>query len=381
MNKSRRNLLVVGLVLVLVVLVGTGTIPLSILPGYEGEQNGLYGYQPNGQAVSVLGNHIATPSGSCGYSWDSGPTISAASVNARTAETFFGVLQPCALGTSSDTLNLGAETNPVTTTSPYTSPTQVNYYLKVPGTTNQVKYITGQVNEYTYTLNVDILPTSSGGWSFQGDTVWYNLAAVDWNRAFQDPNNASVTGPTFESPLYGVVTNVQWTNQGPSQCSLCAVGAPLDFYSSPSTTGQTLVTLTGNSLPTSDLNASISSLYSPDSRMQSLVYYPLTITQMGNNCNFGTCQAPEVTITVTLYTLQIGEYILTNPNTQQLKSPGGACSGFLCGFYGDLAGLQTFIQNPFSNIADSAYLLFVVAVVAFIAGTLILRKIPGGKNV
>ena len=382
MKKSSRNLLFVGLVVLIVALVGTGTIPLSgLLPGYEGEQNGLYGYQPNSASVSSLGAPLQTPPGSCGYSWDSSPTISAASINAKTAETFLGILQPCALGTTLDTMDLGAQTNPVLTTSPYATPDKVNYYLKVPGSSNRVEYVTGQVNEYTFNLNLAIDPTSSGGWNFAGDTVWYNLAAVDWNRAFPDPNNSSVTGPVFESPLYGVVTNVQWNNRGASQCSLCTIGAPLDFYSSPSTTGQTLVTLTDNTAPTSDLNASISSLYSPDSRMQSLVYYPLTVTHMVNNCNLGTCQAPQVSITITLYTLQLGVYILTNPSTTSLQIPGGACSGYFCGFYGDLASLQSFFTNPFSDLGASIYLLIVIAVVVFIVVEVILKRVPSVKNV
>ncbi len=382
-NEKKLVLVVVLVAALLAVYAYAPSIRQSILPGFEGIQDGIYGYQPDGQTTSVVGAKLATPPGACSYAWNGSPTITSASVEVQSPQSILGV-STCAFPVA-DYLDLGAQENPVSYSPPFSQPIRVSYYVPVPGSPGKFQYVTGQVNEYQYSLNLDIQASSAGGWSFSGDTVWLNLASTTWNQASTDPANSSVTGQVFEAPLYGVVTDVQWTNQGDSSCSACTVGEALTFYSSPGTTGQTLVTLSQGA-PSSSLNSSLSSVYSPDTRMQQLVYYPVTIEHMQNACNVPGepglgCSAPHVTITVTLYTLQVGQYILTNPDTTSLHHNGSnACTGIDC----TLQGIGAWLSNPFNQFALAlggtlglAIVVFVVIIVLFPGVLLIIFRRRG----
>ena len=315
----------------------------SIAPGFEGETNGIWGYQPSGQTATVIGGALQAPSGSCAYSWNGPPTIASASVQALSPAGLLGCT-----GTTSDRIDFTAQTNVISYSNPLSAPISVNYYVNLNGggTPTQVN---GQVEIYTYNINVEIEPSSSGAWSFSGDTLWLNLASLVWNQASTSPTFPDAQGSVYEFPLYGVVTNVVWTNQADSACSLCTVGTPLVFYTfaagqTPTTSGQTLATLTDGQ-PSASLNSTLAGNPAPDSRMSQLVYYPLTIEHFQNDCTLAGCLPPQAHITIMLYTLRIGSYILTNPDLQALqKSTTEGCTGFQC----TLDSLGGVLSNPFA---------------------------------
>lgn len=345
--KSGRRYTIAAVILLVGLLIfyeySSGT-RLDILPGFEGMQNGLNGYQVRSNTETGLGDPLPAPQGACYYKWGGSPSITSAAVTVQTAGVGgCGVL--ASFGT--DTVVADAQENPVSSENPLTTGQKVNYYVPVPGQPGQYQYVTGQVEVYSYGLDVSDQSGSAGNWNFGGDTLWYNLYSEIWNQASTDPNNASVKGSTFETPLYAVVSNVNWQNQGSSDVDAALVGHAFTFYSSPSTTGQTLATLANP--VTQNVNSSLGSQYAPDSRFQRLVYYPISITSLKptnenpvTGCLAG-CTFPTVHITVTLYTLRIGEYILTNPSTQGLGNRNQNCTGFIG------CGVEWF-ENPFNQI-------------------------------
>ena len=95
--------------------------------------------------------------------------------------------------------------------------------------------------------------------------------------------------------------------------------------------------------------------------MQRLVYYPVTIQDMQAQCSIG-CSYPSVQITVKLYTLRIGEYILTNPDTTSLKLRSQGCTGLVC--VGD--ALHAWLSNPLNLAGLGVFGLLAVAVVVVV---------------
>jgi len=347
-EKAAKNygaVLILVLLAVSVVYVGTGgtfRIPQKqsvlagdILPGFEGETGGMYGETPQGtQSAISLGSRFTTsPLGST-YGWVGTPTPGSASIDATTTPIFTCISISC-----DNTLVVDTQTNPVTASTLFSTPEKVDYYVAVPNQPTKLEYVTGQVEVYTYSIDISIQSGSAGTWSFNGDTVWFNLYAVDWNQAVTDPSNPTVTGSAYEVPLYGVVTSYQWSDQDSNGIDAAVNGHAFSFYSSPSAQGQTLATLAGSAYnPSStDVNATLSGTYAPDSRFPTngLVYYPITLTTFhanpasGGDCQFG-CTYPSVHLDIELYTLRIGEYIVTNPNTTGLGSRSQSCTGLAC---------------------------------------------------
>jgi hypothetical protein len=321
-----------------------------LLPGFNGEQNGIDGYQPNQELLAPIGQAaLPTPPGSCGYAW-SNPTANGIVVTATTASQIFGITQPCWVPpTGSDSIFVTSQNNLI----PNANLQKVSYYVQNPSNPKLWMYVTGQVNEYQYNINLGIQGGSSGAWGFQGDTIWFALGSSVWNQVSIDPANGTILGKTFETPLYGVVSAFTHTQWGTSNCGLCQVGTTVSFYSAPNTNGpcSSLVAMLENTCaptsPPTGVNGTLHSVYAPDSRMQSIAYYPLTVTQLQANCVLGEpalgCQLPQGLITVTVYTLQIGEYVLLNPSKQDLTSnPTSGCTSLVCAY----DALVVFASNP-----------------------------------
>lgn len=373
-SKAQRKKLLwaaIGLAVLMVLAVGSqGAFQrLDILPGFEGMQNGIYGYQPNTEMTSPLNSPLVAAPGTCSYNWITS-TYQSGGVTVKVPSYISGILTQCLITAVPDTLIFEAQQNVIPYTEQYSTPLQVNYYVPIPGSgtgaSEQWQYVTGQVEEYTYNINLVIQGGSGGNYGFQGDTVWFNLLSLVWNNAAPtlQAGADSVPGQVFETPLYGVVTQVQWTyGPGTNQCSLCAVGEAVPFYSSATTSGpcNTLAGLVTCQSPPSNLNNSLSSTYAPDTRMQKLVYYPVVVQKFQNSCNpllpaGNSCNAPSATITIKLYTLRLGEYILTNPDKTALQGQKGSCSELAC-LTDDLAG---FFANPFGSVFGTIFIVVIV---------------------
>ena len=331
---NAKTFLIVGVLIILGLGIYSGVKSLDILPGFEGMQGGAYGETPQGTGTGAipLGDRFPQSPYGASYSWLGTPTPGTASIDAATTP-----LVTCLGISCNNDLVIDSQTNPVTATSPFSTPEKVNYYVPVPGSSTTSQLVTGQVEIYSYTLDVSIQSGSAGTWDFGGDTIWYNLLAVDWNQASTGPGG--VSGQVYEVPLYGVVTNVVWHDQGQSGCDACVIGHPLTFYSTPNAAGQTLATLAGNqySPSTTNVNSTLAGIFSPDTRFPSngLVYYPISLINfranpaVGGDCAFG-CQYPTVQLTIQLYTLRIGQYIVTNPSNTGLGGRSQGCTGASC---------------------------------------------------
>lgn len=376
-GKRKTNQIVfLGVVVVILALV-ISSASLDILPGFEGEQNGIYGYQVGANPAVTIGNPLPTRAGACSYAWDSSPSITSASVTVKSYEQGLGGCNALTENFGSDTLTVDAQENPISASNPYTTGQTVNYYVPVPGSSTKYEYVTGQVEVYTYNLDFSVQSGSCGCYNFGGDTVWFNLYSQVWNQATsqQLANGTTVKGQAFETPLYAVVSNVQWSHQSSNELDASVIGHAFTFYSSPSTTGQTLVTLANPT--TQNVNQSLGSQYAPDSRFQRLVYYPVSLIYFNNNpnpvtgCDLG-CQGPSVTISVTLYTLRIGEYILTNPDKTSLQQRQQNCTGITC-VYNALAGLGNWLSSPLGTL----FSFLVIGAVILVALVFLGVRIPG----
>ncbi len=381
--KQRRNgLLAVGVVIIFVLYASSTS--LSILPGFQGEQNGFYSYQPSGQAGVVLND--AFQSASCGgndYSWSSTATPSAIAV--KKSSTYSSILG-CQTG-SSDTLYAQTQNNlilcgtgqtGVTGCPNFWTPIPVTYSIKNPSNTSQTEVITGQINAYSFNTNLGINSGGSslsgnGGVAFDGDTIWSSTIDNLWDRLQSggtncDPTQATATDQcVFEAPVYGVVSSfVPVNNWANSDCNVCTTGVALTFYSSPSAAGQTLVSLVSSQSSLASINSSLSSVYAPDSRFSSTVFWPISISHLQDSCSILGCAAPQGQIVVTLYTLLLGEYVTgtTNPDKTHLQpNPTQSCSNAVC----DLQALGAFFSNPFNLLGLGVYGLVLVAVVVLVA--------------
>ncbi len=328
-------------VIVAAILIGygvysTGVLKQSIASGFEGEQGGFYGYQVAGSTTQSLGNTL--PNGAaCSYTWGGSPTPTAISVSVKTS----GGLS--SLGCSipnTDTLTGNWQSNLIPSGNAFTQPIKVSYVDKSSGL-----LVTGSVEVYTSTIDVGIASGSAGDWNFPQDTIWNNVVSSQWNNAYSGQPDVGTSASynssaVYEGVLYGVVTNVVLTGGAQSNdCSLCTVGAEVSLYSfnsgeSPTTTGQTLATLADPS-SVSGLNSSLASQsVLPDTRMTQVAYFPITIDNLKANCNLGLsqfgCNDANAAITVQWYTLRVGQYTLTNPNTVGLNGYGNVCSGIQC---------------------------------------------------
>jgi len=359
-KKTTRNILLVLVALAVIVLIANGSFQkLEILPGFEGEQAGNYGFQPTTySSVYALGN--ALPGN---YFWVGVPTPQSASVLYLTTD-WLGLKHQ-------DTLEVDVQNNLIMGQTP-SIPTVVKYYVNLGNGT--YKLVVGDIEVYTYSINALITSQSAGYFDFGGATMWQNLISNVWSTQSTDPFNSSINGYVFETPLYGVVEAVSWqAGQGSNNCNLCTVGASLTFYSSPNAAGQTLASLVQwtPSASTSNINSSLSSIAAPDQRMQRLVYYPLTFTSF-KGCtliSYG-CTFPNVHITIQLYTLRIGEYIITNPSTTGLSANNQSnCQGIGCLQVG-LNALWKQLTSPvgllFIGIASVGFLLILVVIILVI---------------
>lgn len=380
--RAKSSVLSIVVVIVLVFLLSWFALGYDLLPGFEGEHAGIYGYQPRGEPVSVIDTPMSAPPGPCSYSWLGGDTMQSGAVVVKTAP----VVCALTLVPNIDYLSFTMG-NVIPYSNPYTQPISVSYYVPLAG--GNWKLVKGSVEEYQFAVNVEITPQSAGDYGFQGDVIWLNLDSYVWNNAAQNQQAALTIPPggtdrvvvpsVYEFPLYAVSTNCNWSgsndgnNNGVNLCpsGSSTGGVPLSFYGTPSTSGvcATLAGLTqsncAGAVPgggSNGLNASLSGNAAPDSRMQQLVYFPVTVQRMQNDCNvLGCYHNPTVQITVLLYTLRIGEYILTNPDRTALGVQVPGCTGLGC----TIDGINAWLANPL-NDALLLMIAFVVVVIIFL---------------
>ncbi len=346
LKTENKKILIVAVIALLIIF--GAAYKLDILPGFEGMAMGVYGFQPNTYSI-VYALNDALPGS---YQWVGTATPTSAAVTWTNAAGF----------SDTNSIDIGN----CISTGGFFSP-QVQYYIKNPNNASQTMHVVGYIEEYNCNLNLAL--TGQIQSIFSGSTWWVNFASLVWDSQSTDPGNSSINGYVFETPLYAVVSQAQWQNQGPNQVNIGTVGNQLSFYSSPNAAGQTFASLVQYSPSSSTLNNTLSSIYAPDTRMQRIVYSPITLTTWEPyNCFLGValfgCSWPSLHVTITLYTLRLGEYIYTNPSTITLqKSTVSGCSGVNC----LTTGITSWFSNPFNIAGISIFILAAIAVVVFAA--------------
>ncbi len=349
LSKTEKNILIAGAIIFLI-LFGV-QYKLNILPGFEGMEMGVYGFQPNTYSSVYPLNDVLPGS----YDWVGTATPSSAAVKWTNQAGL----------SDTNTIDIG---NCILSNSSSSSLPPVKYSIKNPNNSSQIMHVVGYIE--VYNCNVNLVLTGQIQSIFSGSTWWVNFASIVWNSQSTDPFNPSVNGYVFETPLYAVVSQVQWKNQGQNQVSIGTVGNQLAFYSSPNAAGQTLASLVQYSpSSSSNLNNTLSSIYAPDSRMQRLVYSPITLTTWTPiNCFIGIaifgCDWPNVHATIQLYTLRLGEYIYTNPSKIALNSSTvSGCTGVNC----PINGIGSWLSNPFNVLGGAIFVIVLLAVLVFAA--------------
>lgn len=365
--------LIVGLVAVGLAQGGLFPLPRQqVAGGFQGITEGAYGYQVGSAGTTVLGNALPHRTPACSYAWN-GYSTSGFSIVALSPQGIFG----CSAFVNSDTLYYQAQGNVVPYQPAYTQPITGQYSVAVPGTGgNQTETVSFKVNEYQFNLNVGI-ESGGSGYNFAPDVIWGVIYDNVWDQtgapggpANCDPALATAQSQcVFEAPLFGQVSNFTPSQYwGSDNCLQCTSGAALSFYLQASASG-VLNTFGGSAPPTgSAVSKVLGNAYAPDSAMSRLVYYPMDLTEFHCQSTLFGCNGIQGSFTVTLYTLQIGEYVTNsqNPSGQTLsKNPTQQCSGLNC----QLLGFEKWISSPFTLLGLGGLgLLGIGVVILIVAG-------------
>lgn len=344
-----------AIIFVVAILIGylaysNGLIRASIAPGFQGISPGVAAYQVGQNQATTLGGTLPTRQPSCGYSWNN----YAASGFSITSLSQGGVFNPGGFfnqcnGGPTNVLFTQVQGNAVPYSPPFSQTISGSYTVQVPGSSTQTEVVNFKVNQYQFSINTGI-NAGGGGYNFGGDTIWGVITDNTWDMV-NGPGGASACNPAtasatsqcvFEAPLFAQVSNFQTQNWANNNCVQCTNGAALSFYTSTSAGGASN-TLGGGAVPTiQGVQNALGNAYAPDSRMVKTVYFPISLQQFAGSCGFIVsqitgCGGIQANFQITLYTLQIGEYIQNsqNPSKQGLgTNPTQSCAGIQCNLNG-----------------------------------------------
>ena len=284
----------VAIVIVAAIMFGRG---LSVVPSFEGLNAGVYSATLGGSNSNYLISSSLPPP----YYWGSQDIHNAQLWHA-----------------SSFLLGRGAVRIEVGFPQQYSSwletGQKVDYWVKV-NDTNFV-HVVGQVNIYTLSMTVSSINTGDvNQYVFQGEKIWIQLAAVTWDRAYQDVGSSGspVYIQAWEAPLAVFISSFQEDSQGSSHAAIdpSYQGRFITLYSEPNAYG----TLDDLGLQAGgNVNSTLGNNLAPDSRMVKSAFFPITLTNFGITEDILGGHAPVVNYQLKIYTLQLGRYTYTNPD-------------------------------------------------------------------
>lgn len=375
---NRKNLVIVLLIVLLlgaVVIVGAKPSQLStvLVQSGEGPQTGLYGFNPPDTNTIYLANDqsmSAQTFGGAYYDWLSGSSVGLGTLQGNPA-TWVDVQgnTPQSLSTPFLGSGLNLQGQP--------SGQQISYFVTM---SNGTKYhVTGSV--YTDTLTLEFKANGSPNLSFHGGSLWFGFYVNIWGTQLCDPTNTSTcnNGYVWGAPLEAVITQSQveaitpsGTSNSPTndQINPMSQGANIPLYS-----GVTNQVPVGNGLPPDNTGGSVvgGSPLAPDQYMSQYTYGDFSLINFGPyGCGFTNLSVcyPDITLTITLYYLVIGQFLWTNPNTTPYHSSpqGSGCTNVDCA----VGGLENLLSNPFVQL-ELAILLVVIVAVAVSVGVISLK--------
>lgn len=313
-------------------LVFSPQLSLSIVPGAEGLNIGVYGFMPaGGTECYSTAQTLPTP-----YSWVSRDVYNPVVKVERNGNT----------GQVAVEIGTAWHDDPVKT---------VRYYVKVGETADKEtwKLMIGQVVPYYVDMQVYV-PPRTGVEVFRGDKVWLTALTVKWDRAITDPSDPSksVMG-TYSIPLgvyiddYQVVGFKDWNGAlvqpnsdmlAYAQLTPSMEGRFFTLYSEPSDVAALTDLYQDPQATISNLNQSLAGDPRPDTRFRTQVYFCVNLNQFGTYTSWNWWRLandeyyPSAKYTLKVLYLQLGEYVFTidkglspdwvNRNSTVIVQPG-----------------------------------------------------------
>ncbi len=401
-SKKHQRMLAIVIVLVLVIattvaaLTKTGIITfpavkLNIAPNYNGYHLDFYGIElPNTNTVYTANNpkpclNVASCSWVSSISGN-GKIGTSSSPYSWIYNTQSASLKwcPSACSTLQVTTNVyNPNNNPLTG-----SPSLGTVGWKVPWPSGCVTLCTlVAANGNLFTQNAQIQLTVQQGsdvnTEWQGVELWFRGYSTNYNRAY--PLSDALTLPNGTILGTWSTTIAQTLSSGSVACSSGNCGSTVSTSPSYTVTQYVMNTFTVPQTSSSynvPYNQNTVAQYiqngnplSPDTQMYQETYFEVTLSNFGSygyGCGlFGlqTCEGdPQITLNFETWLLTMGQYILTNPNTQSLSTtvyPTNSCT--LCGL-------------PNLGIGGDFLAIVIVVAIVLIAWQLV-KKNPGVKLV
>jgi len=310
----------VAIVIVAAIFFGRG---LSLLPSFEGLNAGVY------SATLGNSNYLISSSLPSPYYWGSQDIHNAQLWH---ASSFL-------MGRGAVRIEVGF---PQQYSSPLETGQKVDYWVKV-NDTNFV-HVVGQVNIYTLSMTVSAINTGDPNqYVFQGEKIWVQLAAITWNKAYQDVGSSGspVYAQAWEAPLAVFISSFQEDSQGSSYAALdpSYEGRFITLYDAPNGYG----TLDDLGLRSGgDVNSTLGNSLAPDSRMVRSAFFPVVLTNFGVGQDIWGSHAPVANYQLKIYTIQLGKYTYTNPD----DTPWGNRQPESSGLQAWLNAIDKWLSNP-----------------------------------
>jgi len=310
---------IVAVSVAVMVAVGAITVPgLSIVPGAEGLNMGVYGFSPAGseQCYSTA-QDLPAP-----YSWVSRDPQNAVVQQSIRGDSMFTAATTGQVATE---FSVTHHEDPVKT---------IKYYVKMGETATQVtwKEVVGQLVPYYVTVQV-YTPPRTGVEVFEGEKLWFTALTVKWDRAISDPDDPtkSLYG-TYSIPLAVFVDDYQLMGftdlngnliqpdqnmAANAQLTPSLRGRWFTLYSEPSTVASLSDLYQDPSTVAATLNQTLAGNPSPDTRFRTQVFFPIMLTKFGTYTSWNWWRLandefyPSVKYTFKVLYLQLGEFTFT----------------------------------------------------------------------
>ena len=351
--KSRNVQVIIAVIIIGFILIfGTTSSRLSILPSFEGINAGVEGFaykqsygdvfvrldtQPSSNPAPGLPGQPSSP-----YKWISQDPKSA-------------ILEGCIGIVIKECGQVRIEVNnPQVVSDPFTINKQIHYWVKV--SDNNFVEVEGQIKTYNLGMSVSAVNLPGFDATFKGEKIWLTLTGITWNKALQKAG--ADYGQAWEAPLAAIITTYNVQDNGDHyKVDPSEVGRWFTLYSTP----QQIGTVSDLGLQSNaDFNATFTGNTAPDSRLVRSAFFALTLTDFGTTERIVYSNSPVVTYNIKLYTIQIGKYTYTNPDETPFKErePEGV---------DPFKGIKDWFSNPFNLAGLGIFGIVAIGAVTVIA--------------
>jgi len=387
----------VAMVLLFLIIIIVAFMPgtrLSIMPGPEGLQVGVWGFQPDS---TVLGAYSTNQTLPIPFAWGQQPVDPYNALILRNPQP--GEYAPDYRG-----VMLVERQQPYPETG--SASRQITYYVKVSENQTHITWqkVVGIVVPWTFTLQISLRPQADSYYAWRNHAVWLAMGTIKWNRAYSDPDDPSKSSDAgWSIPLSVYIENYDptgggWVNQDGTQKKV----PPPDWISqvcvlTPDFSGRTITLYDNpNQMVTLDdlwykgmdglpyfatLNESVAPSLYPDTRFKNAVYFRFTFTDFRPYMVYNLGQLtevwyPSVSYRIRVYYLELGEftYIQQKEEIPQWEQRGWTQIFMPAYYFIDSIFKALNILNPFAVFGPFAGLVAFIflLVIAFIIGIILL---------